>query len=131
MKRYHVVALDEAADEIRVGADVDRGHADHRDVAARVLPDGERADRLEPRDENDQADNDCQDGPPDEQIRELHQLFSGLGAGLLAGRTALLICTATPLRSLKTPEVTTSSPGLMPDNTATWSPRAGPSLTNC
>ena len=76
-------------------------------------------------------DDDREDRPLDEEIGELHQLFSGLGAGLFAGRTELLICTAAPLRSLKTPEVTTSSPGLTPDSTATWSPRAGPSLTNC
>ena len=35
------------------------------------------------------------------------------------------------VRSLKTPEVTTSSPGLRPESTATWSPRAAPSFTNC
>ena len=58
----------------------------------------------------------------------LHQLFSGFGAGLLPGWTVLLICTAAPLRSLNTPEVTTSSPGLTPESTATWSPRDGPEL---
>ena len=38
--------------------------------------------------------------------------------GLLAGCTLLLTSTAAPLRSLKTPEVTTSSPGLTPETIA-------------
>ena len=39
-------------------------------------------------------------------------------ARLFAGCTLLLTCTAAPLRSLNTPDVTTSSPGLMPESTA-------------
>ena len=122
---------DEAAHEIRVCADVDGGHADDRDVAARVLPDAQRAHRLQPGDQDHEIDDDGEDRPLDEEIGELHQLFSGFGAGLLPGCTELLICTGAPLRSLKTPDVTTSSPGFTPDRIATWSPRAGPSLTNC
>ena len=82
---------DEAAHEIGVRADVDRRNPDDRDVGARVLPDAERADRLEARDQDDQVDDDRQDGPLDEEIGEFHQLFSGLGAALFAGWTELLI----------------------------------------
>ena len=92
---------------------------DDGDVAARVLADAQRADRLQPGDEDDQIDDDREDRPLDEEIGELHQLFSGFGVGLFPGRTLLLTCTAAPFRSLKTPEVTTSSPGLTPDTTAT------------
>jgi len=109
---------DEAAHEIGVGADVDRGHADHRDVAARILAHAQRANRLQPGDQNHQVDDDRENGPLDEQVGESHQLFSGFGAGLFAGRTLLFTSTAAPLRSLKTPEVTTSSPGLRPETTA-------------
>jgi hypothetical protein len=45
-----------------------------------------------------------------------HQRSSVVGVGLLAGCTLLFTCTATPLRSLKTPEVTTSSCGLIPES---------------
>ena len=122
---------DEPAHEVGVRAHVDRGHTDHRDVAAWILPDAQRADRLQARDQDDQIDDDRENRPPDEQIGEAHQLSSGFGLGSLAGRTLLLTRTAAPLRSLKTPEVTTSSPGLTPETTATWSPRDPSSLTNC
>ncbi len=56
---------------------------------------------------------------------------SGRGDGLLPGCTLLFTNTAAPVRSLKTPDVTTSSPGFTPDTTATWSPRVPPSFTNC
>ena len=59
---------------------------DDRDVAARILPDAQRADRLQPGDQDHQVDDDREDRPLDEEIGELHQLFSGFGAGLLAGR---------------------------------------------
>ena len=142
-RRFHVVdavgagddALerrrDEAAHEVRVRADVGGRDADDRDVAARILPDAQRADRLQPRDEDDQVDDDREDRPFDEEIGELHQLFSGFGVGLFARPHLVVDETAAPLRSLNTPEVTTSSPGLTPETTATWSPRAAPSLTNC
>ncbi len=130
-RRFHVVdavgarddALerrrDETADEVGVGADVRRRDLDDRDVAARVLPDAQRANRLHARNQNHEADDDRQHRPLDEEIGETHQLFSGRGFGLLPGLTLLLTSTAAPLRSLKTPEVTTSSPGLMPDTIAT------------
>ena len=51
--------------------------------------------------------------------------------GCCRAGTALLTWTAAPLRSLKTPEVTTVSPDLTPEDTATWSPREAPILTNC
>ena len=89
---------------------------DDGDVAARILPDAQRADRLQARDQDDQVDDDREDRPLDEKVGELHQLFSGFGFGLLPGCTLLLTTTAAPLRSLNTPEVTTSSPGLTPDD---------------
>ena len=109
----------EAAYEVGVRADV--GGRDHHDgdVASGVLSDGERSDRLEPGDQDHQVDDNRQDGPSDEEIGEFHQLSSGLGAGLLPGWILLLTSTAAPLRSLKTPEVTISSPALMPEVTAT------------
>ena len=110
---------DEAAHQIGVRADVGRRHLHDRDVAARVLPYAERADRLQPGNQNHQVDDDGEYGPLDEEIGELHQLFSGFGAALLPGFTALLICTAAPLRSLKRPDVTTSSRAVTPEMTAT------------
>src|SRR5439155_21212539 len=109
---------DKAANQVGIGAHVSGGYLDDRDVAARVLPHGERADGLEPGDQNDQVDDHCQDRPPDEKIRDRHQLSSGLGEGLLPGCTSLFTRTEAPLRSLKTPEVTTSSPDLTPESTA-------------
>src|SRR5207245_5565630 len=122
---------DAAAHEVGAGADVCGRHVEHRDVAAGVLPHRQRADRLQAGDQDDQVDHDRQDGPSDEEVGELHQLSSGLGAGLFEGCVALFTATAAPLRSLKTPDVTTSSPGAIPDRTATWSPRALPILMNC
>ncbi len=113
---------DEAAHEVRVRADVHRRHRDDGDVGARELPHGQRADRLEPRDEDDEAHDRREDGPPDEDVRELHQLSWGFGDGLFPGWTLLFTRTAAPLRSLKTPEVTTSCPSSRPETTATWSP---------
>ena len=57
---------DEAAHQVCVRADVRRRHAHDRDVAARVLPDAQRADRLQPRDEDDKVDDDREDGTFDE-----------------------------------------------------------------
>ena len=83
-RRFHVVDAigagddplerrgDETADEIRIRAGVHRRHAHHGNVTARVLPDTQRADRLQARDENDQIDDDGQDRPLDEQIGERH-----------------------------------------------------------
>ena len=121
---------DEAPDEVGVGADVRGRHPDHGDVAARILADAQGADGLQARDEDDEVDDDREDRSPDEEVGELHQLSSGRGAASLPGWTSLFTCTAPPLRSLNTPEVTTSSPGLTPDTTATRSPRAPPSFTN-
>ncbi len=122
---------DEATHQVGVGADVRGRDRDHRHVAARELAHARGADRLQPRDEDDEVDDDRENRPPDEEVGQPHQLSSGLGAELLLGWTALLTTIAAPVRSLNTPEVTTSWPGLTPSSTATWSPRAGPSFTNC
>ena len=63
---------DEAAHQVGVGADVGGAHPDDRDVAARVLPHAERADGLQPGDEDHQVDDDGQDRPLDEEIGEFH-----------------------------------------------------------
>ena len=110
---------DEAAHEIRVGAHVGGGHRDDRDVAAGILPHAERPDRLEPGDQDDETDHHGQHGPANEEIGEFHQLSSGFGAELFDGRILLLIRTEAPFLSLKTPEVTTSSPAVRPETTAT------------
>ena len=102
---------DEAAHEVGVRADVHGRDPDDRDVAARILPDAQRADRLQAGDQDDQVDDDRQDRPLDEQIGELHlSCPPASGAGLFAGCTLLLTWTAAPLRSLNTPDVTISSP---------------------
>src|SRR5258707_1229509 len=81
----------------------------------RVLPDAQRPNRLHARNHDDEVDDNREDRPLDEEIGESHQLFSGLGFASLPGLTLLLTRTAAPLRSLNTPELTTSSPGLRPD----------------
>ena len=43
-----------------------------------------RADRLQPGDQDHQVDDDREHRPADEQVGELHQLSSGVGAGLVA-----------------------------------------------
>src|SRR5262249_1787396 len=121
---------DEAPHEVGVRADVDGRDRDDGRVAPRVLADGERADRLQPRDQDHEVDADREDRPLDEEVGEFHQLSSGLGAGLLPGWTLLLTWTAAPVRSLKTPDVTTCSPFFSPERTAIWSPRDGPRLPN-
>ena len=63
---------DEPPHEVRVRAYVDRRDPDDRDVAARVLPDAERANGLQPRDENDQIDDNRENRPLDEEIGEPH-----------------------------------------------------------
>ena len=63
---------DEAAHQIGVGADVDGRHVDDRDVAARILPDAQRADRLQAGDQDHQVDDDREHRPLDEEIGELH-----------------------------------------------------------
>ena len=76
---------DEAAHQVRAGAHIDGGDGHRRVVAARVLPDDERADRLEPGDQDDQVDHQREHGPADEEIGEgLHG--RRLGAQLSDGR---------------------------------------------
>src|SRR5262249_43346699 len=131
--RQHALdrAGDEAAHEVGVRADVDRGHRDHRHVGARELPHGQRADRLEPGDQDDAVDADREAGPLDDELGDAHQLPAGLGDVLSDGVTALFTLTAAFGRSLNTPDVATSSPGFTPSRIATWSPSARPSFTNC
>jgi hypothetical protein len=82
--RFHVVdavgarddsfkrGRNEPTHEIRIGTDIRGCDFDNRDVAARVLAHAERADRLQPGDQNHEVDDDGQNWPLDEQIRELH-----------------------------------------------------------
>ena len=80
---------DEAAHQVGVRADVDRRDPDDGDVAARILPDAERADRLQPGDQDDEVDDDREDRPFDEQVGEsFMSAVLGFGrAGLFAGCT--------------------------------------------
>jgi hypothetical protein len=66
--------------------------------------DGRKAsDRLQPGDQDHQVDDDREDRPPDEEIRELHEGVGGpcsclpaSAAGLFAGMVVLLTCTERP-----------------------------------
>ena len=64
---------DEPAHQVGVRADIDRRHPDDRDVAARILANTERANRLQPGDEDDEADDDRENRALDEQISETHR----------------------------------------------------------
>src|SRR6185436_17407253 len=110
---------DEAAHKIRGCADIDRRNADYSHITSRVLPHAQRANRLHSRNYDHQTDNDRQYRALDEDVCDSHQLSSGFGCGLLPGWTWLFTRTAAPLRNLKTPEDTTSSPGFNPEITAT------------
>ncbi len=59
----------------RVGAraDVDGRDGHRRVLAARVLPDVEGPDGLQPRDDDQQVDHQRQDGAADEQVGEFHR----------------------------------------------------------
>ena len=70
---------DEAAHEVGVGADVGGRDRDHRDVAARVLAHAQRADRLQPGDQDHQVDDDREDRPLDEEIGEAASAVLRLG----------------------------------------------------
>ena len=60
----------EPADQVGVGADVDRRNLDDGRVAAGVLPDGQRTDRLHARDQDHEVDDDREDRPSDEKVGE-------------------------------------------------------------
>ena len=109
---------DEATHEVRVGTDVRRGDDDVGHVAARKLAHYQRTDGLQPRDQNHEVDHHREDGAADEEVGQFHE-FAGVGVALFDGCTLLLTVTAAPGRSLKAPEVTTSSPGFNPDTTPT------------
>ena len=83
---------DEAADEVGVGADVDRLHGDRRALDLRVLPYAHAADRLKPSDEDDQVDDDREDGTSNEDVGEpqgvssaVHRMRRQLGMKLCRG----------------------------------------------
>ena len=57
---------DETAHEVCIRADIRRRHANDGNIAPRILPDAQRADRLQPRDEDDEVDDDREDGSSDE-----------------------------------------------------------------
>src|SRR5579883_1837824 len=63
----------EAAHQVRVGADVDGRHLDDGDVAARILPHAQGTDRLQPGDQDNQIDDNGQDGPSYEEVCKLHR----------------------------------------------------------
>ncbi len=63
---------DEASDEVGVGADVRRRHLHDRDVRPRELPHRQGPDRLQPGDQDHQADDDGEDRTPDEEVGEFH-----------------------------------------------------------
>ena len=63
---------DEAAHEIGVRADIRGRHLHRGNVAARKLPHGQRADRLQSADENDEVDDDRKDWSFDEKVCDFH-----------------------------------------------------------
>ena len=63
---------DESAHQIGVGADIDGGDGDHRVLAAGILADIERADRLQPGNDDHEVDHQCEDGTADKKIGEFH-----------------------------------------------------------
>ena len=81
---------DESTHQIGVGPNVSGGDADDGNVAARILTHRERADRLQPRDQDDQTDYDGENGSLDEQIGQFHQRSSTFGDGSLDGWILLL-----------------------------------------
>ena len=119
---------DEAAHEVGAGADVDGADGDGRALELRVLAHVERADRLQPGDDDHQVDDDREHRPADEDVGELHVSGSrGAGRARASGLTLLSTTTGASLRSLNAPALTTSCPALTPLATATKSPRASPS----
>ena len=74
---------DKAADQVRVGAHVNRRDLHHGDVAARILPDAQRADGLQPGNQNHQVDYDREDRPLDKKISKLHLAVLRLGSRIV------------------------------------------------
>ena len=70
---------DEAAHEVGVRAHVDGGDGDGGVLAARVLADVQRADRLHAGDHDDEVHDDRDDRAADEEVGELHGAFSRSG----------------------------------------------------
>ena len=110
---------DEAAHQVGVGADVDRRDADDGDVAARILADAQRADRLQPGDQDHQVDDDREDRPLDEEIGELHQLSSGFGRAVVAGLHLVVDLHGRAVAQLEHAGGHDLVAGLTPDSTAT------------
>ena len=117
---------DEPAHEFGIRADVDGRDGDDRVLAAGILTNVERTERLQASDDDHEADHHRENGAADEKVGEFHsdgvvirQLSSGSGLSLNSGVTALSTTTDWPLRSLKTPVLTTVSPSSRPETTAT------------
>ena len=110
---------DEAAHQVGVGADVERRHLDDGDVAARILAHVQRADRLQPGDQDDRLTTIARTGRLMNRSVNFISCPLGFGARLFAGCTLLFTLTAAPLRSLNTPDVTISAPASRPDTIAT------------
>ena len=118
---------DESAHKVRVRSHIGRLDGDDGDVAARVLPHVEAANRLQTRQQNDQVDHGRHDQRRMNKSvnfmpflrRRSSYMFGGFGLASLPGWTLLLTSTAAPPRSLNTPELTTSSPSLTPEMTVT------------
>ena len=70
----------EAADQIRVGAHVNRRNLHHRDIAARILTHAERTDGLQPGNQDYQADDNREDWPLDKEVSKFHLAILGLGS---------------------------------------------------
>ena len=64
---------DEAAHQVGARAHVGGGDGDGRVLAARVLPDVERPDRLHPGDDDEEVDDDGDDRSANEEVGELHE----------------------------------------------------------
>src|SRR5262249_51953213 len=77
---YHALERrgDESTHEAGIRSDVYRRHTNDRDVAAWVLANGERSNRLKSRDQNHQIDHDRENGAFHEQIGKFHILSGGL-----------------------------------------------------
>src|SRR5260370_38837176 len=98
----------------RIRPDVDGCHCDRGNIAARILANINRPHRLQAGDENDEADHHREDGTANKKIGKRFHESTGVGFTCDFGAISLLIVTGIPLRSLKTPVLTTSASGFRP-----------------
>ena len=82
---------DEAAHQVGVGADVDGPHAHGGALQLRILAHVQRADRLQPGDDDQHADDDRQHRPSQENVGELHGV-SGSAVPAPAGASPARCC---------------------------------------